>query len=32
LDGTYTVFGRVVAGTSVLAAIGMGDRIRSIHR
>jgi cyclophilin family peptidyl-prolyl cis-trans isomerase len=32
LDGTYTVFGRVVGGTVVLEAIGQGDRIRSIHR
>ena len=34
LDGIYTIFGRVVGGasTSVLNAIGMGDRIRSIHR
>ncbi len=32
LDGTYTVFGRVVAGATVLAGIAQGDRIRSIHR
>jgi len=32
LDGTYPVFGRVVAGGAVLDAIAMGDRIRSIHR
>jgi len=32
LDGTYTVFGRVVAGVTVLADIAQGDRIRSIHR
>jgi cyclophilin family peptidyl-prolyl cis-trans isomerase/HEAT repeat protein len=32
LDGTYTVFGRVVSGTAVLGAIGVGERIRSIHR
>jgi peptidyl-prolyl cis-trans isomerase B (cyclophilin B) len=32
LDGAYTVFGRVVAGAPVLAAIAQGDRIRSIHR
>jgi len=32
LDGTYTVFGRVVSGVSVLAGIAQGDRIRSIHR
>lgn len=31
LDGIYTVFGRVASG-GVLDAIGMGDRIRSIHR
>jgi cyclophilin family peptidyl-prolyl cis-trans isomerase len=32
LDGMYTIFGRVVAGTALLDAIGQGDRIRSIHR
>ena len=34
LDGIYTIFGRVVGGggAGVLNAIGMGDRIRSIHR
>jgi len=32
LDGIYTVFGRVTGGASVLGAVGMGDRIRSIHR
>src|SRR5438128_985236 len=32
LDGTYTVFGRVVSGLGALAAIGQGERIRSIHR
>ena len=34
LDGIYTIFGRVVGGSSasILNAIGMGDRIRSIHR
>jgi cyclophilin family peptidyl-prolyl cis-trans isomerase/HEAT repeat protein len=32
LDATYTVFGRVVAGATVLAAVAQGDRIRSIHR
>jgi cyclophilin family peptidyl-prolyl cis-trans isomerase/HEAT repeat protein len=34
LDGIYTIFGRVVGsnGVTVLNAIGMGDRIRSIHR
>ncbi|MBI1967440.1 MAG: peptidylprolyl isomerase [Gemmatimonadetes bacterium] len=32
LDGTYTVFGRIVSGELVLQAIAMGDRIRSLHR
>ena len=34
LDGIYTIFGRVTGagGAVVLNAIGMGDRIRSIHR
>jgi cyclophilin family peptidyl-prolyl cis-trans isomerase len=32
LDGTYTIFGRLVAGVPTLDAIGQGDRIRSIHR
>ena len=32
LDGIYTIFGRVVSGADVLNAIGMGDRIRSMHR
>jgi peptidyl-prolyl cis-trans isomerase B (cyclophilin B) len=32
LDGTYTVFGRVVTGLTVLRAIAQGDEIRSIHR
>ena len=32
LDGTYTVFGRVVSGATVLPGIAQGDRIRSIHR
>ena len=32
LDGIYTIFGRVVGGADVLNAIGMGDRIRTIHR
>jgi cyclophilin family peptidyl-prolyl cis-trans isomerase len=32
LDGTYTVFGRVVSGLVALDAIGQGDRIGSIHR
>jgi cyclophilin family peptidyl-prolyl cis-trans isomerase/HEAT repeat protein len=32
LDGTYTVFGRVVSGAAVLGAIAWGERIGSIHR
>jgi cyclophilin family peptidyl-prolyl cis-trans isomerase len=32
LDGTYTVFGRVVGGTGVLPRITQGDVIRSIAR
>jgi cyclophilin family peptidyl-prolyl cis-trans isomerase/HEAT repeat protein len=32
LDGTYTVFGRIVSGLPTLEAIGQGDRIRSMHR
>jgi cyclophilin family peptidyl-prolyl cis-trans isomerase/HEAT repeat protein len=32
LDGTYTIFGRVIGGAVTLEAIGQGDRIRSIHR
>ena len=32
LDGIYTIFGRVVGSADVLNAIGVGDRIRSIHR
>jgi cyclophilin family peptidyl-prolyl cis-trans isomerase len=32
LDGTYTVFGRVVSGFGALDGIGQGERIRSIHR
>jgi cyclophilin family peptidyl-prolyl cis-trans isomerase/HEAT repeat protein len=32
LDGMYTIFGRVIGSADVLNAIGMGDRIRSIHR
>jgi len=31
-DGTYTVFGWVVAGLGALDAIGQGERIGSIHR
>jgi cyclophilin family peptidyl-prolyl cis-trans isomerase/HEAT repeat protein len=31
LDGTYTVFGRVVSGLGALEAIGQGERIGSIH-
>ncbi|MDP3910245.1 MAG: HEAT repeat domain-containing protein [Gemmatimonadales bacterium] len=32
LDGIYTIFGRVAGGGSTLGDIGLGDRIRSIHR
>ena len=32
LDGTYTVFGRVVSGLGAVGAIGQGERIGSIHR
>ena len=32
LDGTYTVFGRVVAGRDVLERISQGETIRSVHR
>lgn len=32
LDGTYTVFGEVAAGTASLNRIVQGDLIRSIHR
>src|SRR5437660_5468259 len=32
LDGTYTVFGRVVSGLATLGSLAQGDRIRSIHR
>jgi len=32
LDGTYTVFGRVVAGRDVLDKISQGEHIRSVHR
>lgn len=32
LDGGYTVFGRVVAGTAALYGILQGDRIRAIRR
>ena len=32
LDGTYTVFGRVVSGLATLGSVAQGDRIRSIHR
>jgi len=32
LDGTYTIFGRVIGGSGILDGIGQGDRIRSIHR
>jgi len=32
LDGTYTVFARVVGAMAALPAIAQGDRIRSMHR
>ena len=32
LDGTYTVFGRVVGGTGSLVRITQGDLIRTIRR
>jgi cyclophilin family peptidyl-prolyl cis-trans isomerase/HEAT repeat protein len=32
LDGAYTVFGRVVEGTGIMARITQGDLIRTIHR
>jgi peptidyl-prolyl cis-trans isomerase B (cyclophilin B) len=32
LDGTYTGFGRVVAGRDVLDKISQGEHIRSVHR
>jgi peptidyl-prolyl cis-trans isomerase B (cyclophilin B) len=32
LDGTYTVFGKVVAGGGILPRIMQGDVIRSIAR
>src|SRR5438046_2214128 len=32
LDGTYTVFGRLVSGLGALAALGQGERIRRIYR
>ncbi|HYL54958.1 MAG TPA: peptidylprolyl isomerase [Gemmatimonadales bacterium] len=32
LDGTYTVFGRVVGGRDVLERISLGEGIRSVHR
>ncbi|HJS46879.1 MAG TPA: peptidylprolyl isomerase, partial [Gemmatimonadales bacterium] len=32
LDGTYTIFGRVVGNRAPLARISQGDVIRSIHR
>jgi cyclophilin family peptidyl-prolyl cis-trans isomerase len=31
LDGTYTIFGRVVGGTTTLGRITQGDQIRSIR-
>jgi cyclophilin family peptidyl-prolyl cis-trans isomerase len=32
LDGTYTIFGRVVAGGGALVRITQGDVIRTIRR
>jgi cyclophilin family peptidyl-prolyl cis-trans isomerase/HEAT repeat protein len=32
LDGTYTIFGRVVSGIASLLRITQGDQIRTIHR
>ena len=32
LDGTYTVFGRVMGGRDVLERISQGEGIRSVHR
>jgi cyclophilin family peptidyl-prolyl cis-trans isomerase/HEAT repeat protein len=32
LDGTYTVFGRVVGGRDVLDRISQGEHLRSVHR
>jgi cyclophilin family peptidyl-prolyl cis-trans isomerase/HEAT repeat protein len=32
LDGTYTVFGRVVSGNGVLKRVSQGDRINTIRR
>jgi len=32
LDGTYTVFGRVVSGLATLGSVAQAERIRSIHR
>src|SRR5205085_1782481 len=32
LDGTYTVFGRVVSGLATLGGVAQGERIRSIRR
>ena len=32
LDGTYTVFGRVVSGRDVLERISQGEGIQSVHR
>jgi cyclophilin family peptidyl-prolyl cis-trans isomerase len=32
LDGTYTVFGKVVSGSGILPRITQGDVIRSIAR
>jgi peptidyl-prolyl cis-trans isomerase B (cyclophilin B) len=32
LDGTYTVFGKVVGGTATLFRIAQGDAIRTVAR
>jgi cyclophilin family peptidyl-prolyl cis-trans isomerase len=32
LDGTYTVFGKVVAGTTTLLRVTQGDVIRTVAR
>jgi len=32
LDGTYTIFGKVVSGTAALQRITQGDVIRTIQR
>ncbi|HEY6159506.1 MAG TPA: peptidylprolyl isomerase, partial [Gemmatimonadales bacterium] len=32
LDGTYTVFGRVISGLATLGSVAQGELIRTIHR